>query len=304
MTERMANRGFRVLPSYYGAIRDLPDEERLRMYDALFDFGCAGAEPENLAPLERAVFLLLRPTVESSARYFDEQTKRASLPRGGKRAERDGHGETAEAAEDGSRGAAGAAENAEPARDGRETDGRPAIGGAQQEAGRKDAETAREDGPACARMEAKDGRGDADALPWESAGERAGADGRGKKAGAGRANPGDAREGDAAGEGENGSDERESPAGREKKPRAPRFTPPTAEEVESFARETGLRVDAARFCDYYASNGWMIGGKAKMRDWRAAARNWARKEGERDGSLRGRADRGGEAPWQRDDYEC
>lgn len=30
------------------------------------------------------------------------------------------------------------------------------------------------------------------------------------------------------------------------------------------------------FWDYYESNGWKIGGKAPMRDWKAAARRWAR----------------------------
>ena len=28
--------------------------------------------------------------------------------------------------------------------------------------------------------------------------------------------------------------------------------------------------------DYYAANGWLL-GKRPMRDWKAAARNWARK---------------------------
>ncbi len=102
------------------------------------------------------------------------------------------------------------------------------------------------------------------------------------------------------------SGEGESAGGgaRARKAGAFRFTPPTVEEVESFAREAGPMVDAARFCDYYASNGWLVGGKAKMRDWRAAARNWARKESGREGGGRGRPYRNGEAPWQRDDYEC
>ena len=42
--------GFRLLPSYYEAIRDLPDAERLLLYDAVFDFGF-GNEVQELPPL-------------------------------------------------------------------------------------------------------------------------------------------------------------------------------------------------------------------------------------------------------------
>ena len=54
-----------------------------------------------------------------------------------------------------------------------------------------------------------------------------------------------------------------------------RFIPPTVEQVEEYAREKGLLIDANRFVDYFTSNGWKVGGKAPMKDWRAAVRNWA-----------------------------
>lgn len=56
-----------------------------------------------------------------------------------------------------------------------------------------------------------------------------------------------------------------------------RFRAPTPDEVRAFAEEAGLSLDAERFCDFYASKGWTV-GKSKMRDWRAAARNWARRD--------------------------
>ena len=34
-------------------------------------------------------------------------------------------------------------------------------------------------------------------------------------------------------------------------------------------------MDAERFLDFYAAKGWMI-GKNRMKDWRAAVRNWER----------------------------
>ena len=52
-----------------------------------------------------------------------------------------------------------------------------------------------------------------------------------------------------------------------------RFTPPTAEEVERYAAEKGLAIDAQRFVDFYTSKGWRV-GSSPMKDWRAACRNW------------------------------
>lgn len=56
-----------------------------------------------------------------------------------------------------------------------------------------------------------------------------------------------------------------------------RFTPPTIEDVEAYAEEKGITLDAERFVDYYASKGWKV-GTTPMKDWRAAARNWAARD--------------------------
>ena len=52
-----------------------------------------------------------------------------------------------------------------------------------------------------------------------------------------------------------------------------RFTPPTPTDVEKYAAEKGLTIDADTFCDFYESKGWMV-GKNKMKDWKAAVRGW------------------------------
>ena len=57
--------------------------------------------------------------------------------------------------------------------------------------------------------------------------------------------------------------------------REARFTPPSVEEVAAYCQERGNGVDAARFVDFYSSKGWMV-GKSKMKDWKAAVRNWER----------------------------
>jgi len=69
---------------------------------------------------------------------------------------------------------------------------------------------------------------------------------------------------------------------REPAPRSKRerFSPPTPDQVADYAKSKGFSIDAARFCDFYASKGWLV-GRAPMRDWRAAVRNWASRDGPR-----------------------
>ena len=57
------------------------------------------------------------------------------------------------------------------------------------------------------------------------------------------------------------------------KKRASRFKPPSLEEVREYCNERGNGIDAERFVNFYESKGWMV-GKNKMKDWRAAVRNW------------------------------
>ena len=63
-------------------------------------------------------------------------------------------------------------------------------------------------------------------------------------------------------------------AGKKRK----QFKKPTVEEIEAFAKEQNLRkLDAQYFYDYYESNGWMV-GKNHMKDWKATAKNWNRRQ--------------------------
>lgn len=54
-----------------------------------------------------------------------------------------------------------------------------------------------------------------------------------------------------------------------------KFTKPTLQEVKAYCIERKNDVDPERFIDFYESNGWMV-GKNRMKDWRAAVRNWER----------------------------
>ena len=56
------------------------------------------------------------------------------------------------------------------------------------------------------------------------------------------------------------------------------FVPPTTQDVAEYCKEKGITTVAAeRFVDFYSSKGWMV-GKNKMKDWKAAVRNWGRKD--------------------------
>lgn len=55
------------------------------------------------------------------------------------------------------------------------------------------------------------------------------------------------------------------------------FFPPDVQQVRQYVAELGLQIDPERFVDHYTSNGWMI-GSSPMQDWKAALRNWSRKE--------------------------
>ena len=71
-------------------------------------------------------------------------------------------------------------------------------------------------------------------------------------------------------------------------------------EVADYFRSKLGEVDAlsesARFWDHFNSNGWKVGGKSAMKDWKSSANNWIRnyednhfgtnKEGESGGPIK------------------
>ena len=57
--------------------------------------------------------------------------------------------------------------------------------------------------------------------------------------------------------------------------------PPTPEEVQAYCDERGNGLNAERFCDYYAAQGWKLSNGQPLRDWKAAVRTWESREKER-----------------------
>ncbi len=62
------------------------------------------------------------------------------------------------------------------------------------------------------------------------------------------------------------------------KGKSKRFVPPTLDEVKNYCLERRNDVDPEKFINHYTANGWKVGGKAPMKDWQAAVRNWEKSE--------------------------
>lgn len=56
-----------------------------------------------------------------------------------------------------------------------------------------------------------------------------------------------------------------------------RFCPPTIEEIDSYVKAKGYKVNAERFFYFYESKGWKV-GKNKMKSWKASVATWNTKE--------------------------
>ena len=53
------------------------------------------------------------------------------------------------------------------------------------------------------------------------------------------------------------------------------FNKPHIFEIQMyFAEKDAPSEEAEKFFNHYESNGWLVGGKSKMKNWQAAARNW------------------------------
>ncbi len=59
----------------------------------------------------------------------------------------------------------------------------------------------------------------------------------------------------------------------------PKFTKPTLLQASEYFLELGSQVcndDANAFIDHFDSNGWKVGGRSPMKDWKPAMRTWFR----------------------------
>jgi hypothetical protein len=59
-----------------------------------------------------------------------------------------------------------------------------------------------------------------------------------------------------------------------------KFIAPTYNDVLGFCMQNNLEIDVNKFINFYESKGWMV-GKNKMKDWKAAVRNWVKPQQEK-----------------------
>lgn len=69
------------------------------------------------------------------------------------------------------------------------------------------------------------------------------------------------------------------------------FATPTVDEVRAYCIERGNGVDPEKFIDFYEMKDWMV-GKNKMKNWKAAVRNW-----ERNGASKPSREKKGRLDW-------
>ncbi|MCW3072884.1 MAG: hypothetical protein JWO44_2774 [Bacteroidetes bacterium] len=68
---------------------------------------------------------------------------------------------------------------------------------------------------------------------------------------------------------------KEKSSGKKEKAVSIQIQRPTALQVkEHFIENQWQAVEAEKFFNHYESNGWLIGGRSPMKNWKAASRNW------------------------------
>ena len=77
-----------------------------------------------------------------------------------------------------------------------------------------------------------------------------------------------------------------------------KFKKPSIEDVKEYVKEQGYRMDPVKFYDHYESNGWLV-GRNKMKDWKAAVRNWEHRD--KNGTF-SKSGTPAEVPFMQNDY--
>ena len=73
-----------------------------------------------------------------------------------------------------------------------------------------------------------------------------------------------------------------TPASATRQPARARFVPPSPDDILNYMTEYAFKkgldadpvIEAEKFFNHFTANGWLVGGRSKMRDWQAAAGNW------------------------------
>ena len=61
--------------SFYDAIKDLPRDVQGEIYTAIMEYSLYGKETENLKPIARSVFILMKPQIDVNNKRFENGKK-------------------------------------------------------------------------------------------------------------------------------------------------------------------------------------------------------------------------------------
>ena len=67
-TENPSRKTFAFYWSFKDAIRDMPDADKLAVYEAITDFAFFGVDPDGLSPVGRLGWKMIRPQIYASKR--------------------------------------------------------------------------------------------------------------------------------------------------------------------------------------------------------------------------------------------
>lgn len=70
--------------SFYDAIKQIPEEYQLELYNAILQYSLEGIEPQNLSNITSAMFTLIKPNIDSSQKKYEtsvENGKKGGRPK-------------------------------------------------------------------------------------------------------------------------------------------------------------------------------------------------------------------------------
>ncbi len=249
-------------------IKNLPVEQRVKVYEAIINYGLDG-EQNDLKGMERAIFAVAQPLIDANNKRYENSLRT-------KKNSKQSESETeAKPKQNVSKTEAKPKQNvskseAKPKQNRSEIEAKPKQNVSKTEAKPKQNVSKSEAKP-------KQNRSEIEAKPKQNRSEIE-ANVNDNETGNDNVNVNES-ENENENENENAfrSVSRASPLCAQERRHAHSEKPPTVREVTDYCRERKNNVDPQRFVDYYNALGWKI-GNTHIVDWRSVLRMWEKTE--------------------------
>ena len=76
----MERESFIFYKSFYNAVKDLPKDIRLEVLTAIIEYALFGIEPENLKPVAKGMFVLVKPNLDVNTKRYSNGKKGGRRP--------------------------------------------------------------------------------------------------------------------------------------------------------------------------------------------------------------------------------